>query len=272
MFATLTTVADIMTQLHFPLGIESLTVISQTVDNKGAYIIEVVSNNDHSTCHKCGKPATKRDGYCKYREIQHLSVFDTPVYLRIRPVRYKCEHCDENPTTTEQFDWCKRNATTTNALDDFLMLNLIHSTLEDVSKKYKISIKTLRTILSSKVSTQVNWSNFENLDTIGIDEIALKKGHSDFVTIVSAKSKNNNLRIIAILEDRKKETVSDFLSKIPAHLKITVKHVCTGMYDGYVNAVNEVFGSKVLVIDRFHVAKLYRKPLDQLRIIVIILF
>ena len=38
------------------------------------------------------------------------------------------------------------------------------------------------------------------------------------------------------------------------------------MYDGFVNAAIEVFGVQSIVIDRYHVAKLYRKPLDTLRI------
>jgi len=38
------------------------------------------------------------------------------------------------------------------------------------------------------------------------------------------------------------------------------------MYDGFVNATKEVFGNKVkVVIDRFHVAKLYRNSFDDLR-------
>ena len=36
--------------------------------------------------------------------------------------------------------------------------------------------------------------------------------------------------------------------------------------DGFVNAAIEVFGAQRLVIDRYHVSKLYRKPLDKLRI------
>lgn len=38
------------------------------------------------------------------------------------------------------------------------------------------------------------------------------------------------------------------------------------MYDGFINAVKEVFGDKVkVVIDRFHIAKLYRNSFDDLR-------
>ena len=38
------------------------------------------------------------------------------------------------------------------------------------------------------------------------------------------------------------------------------------MYDGFVYPAIEVFGKQSVVIDRYHVAKLYRKPLDDLRI------
>lgn len=38
------------------------------------------------------------------------------------------------------------------------------------------------------------------------------------------------------------------------------------MYEGFINAAKEVFGDKVkVVIDRFHVAKLYRNSFDDLR-------
>ena len=38
------------------------------------------------------------------------------------------------------------------------------------------------------------------------------------------------------------------------------------MYDGFMHAAQEVFGKRVkIVIDRFHVAKLYRKGLETLR-------
>lgn len=38
------------------------------------------------------------------------------------------------------------------------------------------------------------------------------------------------------------------------------------MYDGFVDAAIEVFGQQKVVVDRYHVAKLYRNPLDDPRI------
>jgi transposase len=120
-------------------------------------------------------------------------------------------------------------------------------------------------IIDRYISTEVNWESIRRLDVIGIDEIALKKGQKDFVTIVTMRV-GNTTRILAVLQDRKKETVKTFFSRIPTRVRKTVRAVCSDMYDGFINAAKEVFGDKVkIIIDRFHVAKLYRKGVDTLR-------
>lgn len=255
-----------MTHFTLPLDIESLEITNQTIDNQGNIIFDVVSKNDHSTCHKCGKPATKRAGTAPVRLIRHVSILDTPVYLKITPIRYSCESCDDYPTTTEQYDWCDRNASTTKKLEEYLMRCLINSTIADVSKEV-IGERVVENILDRQVDTKVDWAQITELNTVGIDEIALKKGQDSYVAIISAKIQENSRPIvIGVLEGREKETVKAFLESIPEQLKQTVQQVCTDMYDGFVNAAIEVFGAQRLVIDRYHVAKLYRKPLDNLRI------
>ena len=255
-----------MAHFNLPLDIKALEITAQSTDKNGNIILDVVSKNKHSTCHKCGKPATKPNGTAPSRLIRHLPVFDTPVYLRITPIRYACESCDDNTTTTEQYDWCNRNSSTTKGLDDYIMRCLINSTIEDVAKKECIGHKVIQLILDKQVQTQVDWSRIKSLGTIGIDEISIKKGHQSFVTMISSKTDDDRLKVIATISGRLKEDVKSFLESIPAELKKTVKQVCSDMYDGYVTAAIEVFGVQSLVIDRYHVSKLYRKPLDQLRI------
>ena len=97
-----------MKDLRIPLGIKSLEVESQTIDSKGCIVITVTSMRTQTTCHKCGKPATKRYGYSSTIKVRHTSIFDTQVLLKIRPVRYQCEYCDDHPTTTEKYDWCAK--------------------------------------------------------------------------------------------------------------------------------------------------------------------
>ena len=253
-----------MSNIVLPLDIESLEIVSQSIDSKGNIVLDVVSKNDLSTCHKCGRKAKKRNGYSKVIEVEHTKILERKVYLRIKPVRYQCDHCDT--TTTEQYQWCDRNAKVTKALEEYIMRNLINSTIEDVSKKLKISYKTVASVVDREVSKKVDWSKYTNLETLGIDEISDRKGHQDYLAIISTKTKSGELSVIAVLTDRSKDGIKTFLDSIPADLKKTVKSVCTDMYDGFVYAAIEVFGQQMVVVDRYHVAKLYRKPLDKLRI------
>jgi len=255
-----------MSEFTLPLDIKSLEVISQHIDKQGNMIIEVRSKHKGTKCHKCGQPATKRYGHAPEMKLRHTSVFDQPVYLRIKPVRYQCENCDDHPTTTEQYDWCSRNAKTTHALEDYLMRLLIHSTVQDVSRKENIAYKTVVAVLNRKIDVGINWDVFTNLDVIGIDEIASKKGYNDYFSIISTRTHDGKLRILAVIKGRTYDDVKPFLDSIPESLKQTVKSVCTDMHDGFVTAAVEVFGTRILVVDRYHVAKLYRKPLDKLRI------
>ncbi len=255
-----------MNEIILPLDIKSLKIVSQSIDTQGNIIIEVKSKKDSTVCHKCQKPATKRYGTAPVIQVRHLPLLDTPVYLKIYPARYQCDSCEDGSTTTETYDWCSKGSNITKSLEKYLMRNLIHSTVQDVSKKEKIGYKALTSALNRQINQQVNWDEYENLNTIGIDEISMKKGHQSYVTIISTRDKKEDLSVIAVLDGRSKEGVEQFLNSIPSPLKKTVQAVCTDMYDGFINAVTNVFGSKVVVIDRYHVAKLYREPLDKLRI------
>jgi transposase len=106
----------------------------------------------------------------------------------------------------------------------------------------------------------------KNLGTLGIDEIAIKTGHQSFVTMISSKTNDDRLKVIVTISGRLKEDVKAFLESIPAELKKTVKQACTDIYDGYVTAAIEVFGVQSLVIDRYHVSKLYCKPFEEIGI------
>ena len=254
-----------MNNFTLPLGIDSLEITAQTIDRKGNIIFDVKSTKRETPCHKCGQLTKNKYGYGETLTVRHVSILDKPVYLRIRVVRYQCMDCDDHPTTSEKYDWMERKSKTTKELDAYINRQLIHSTVEDVSKKERVTYDIVESSLNRCVDKKVNWVNFEDLTTIGIDEIALKKGQNDYVVIVSTQDKHGNLAVIGVLPDRLKETTKTFLESIPDDLKKTIKSVCTDMCDSFVNSAKEVFGNRVVVIDRFHVAKLYREPLDRLR-------
>ena len=140
------------------------------------------------------------------------------------------------------------------------MLSLIHSTIQDVSIKEKLGHKVIQAALDRLVAGNVNWANFKSLDTLGIDEIALRKGHDEYMTIISARLNDGSIHVLAVIEGRGKADIKSFFESIPPRLQKTVKSVCTDMHDAFVDAAIEVFSPQAVVIDRYtdsHLLKLF---------------
>ncbi len=256
-------------KFEIPLDIPNVTIEGVDINRKGDFIITVASTEQGTPCHRCGRPLTKRCGHGGAVILRHLPILGRKTYLRIFPVRYECSHCKGKKgkavTTTQRVSWYEPRSAHTKAYEEHVLLVLVNSTVADVSVKEALGYEAIMGMISRRIETKVNWKNLDKLGVLGVDEIALKKGHKDFVTIVTARV-DGQLTVLAVLADRKKETVKAFLSSIPKRLRRTITAVCSDMYDGYINAAKEVFGKDVrVVVDRFHVAKLYRKSLDDLR-------
>ncbi len=111
----------------------------------------------------------------------------------------------------------------------------------------------------------MDWGQYVALGVIGLDEIALKKGHRNFVVIVTARLAEGRVVILGVLPDRQKDSVVAFLRSIPERLKQSIHTVCCDMYEGFSEAVREELSQARIVIDRFHVARAYRDGLEDLR-------
>jgi len=84
---------------------------------------------------------------------------------------------------------------------------------------------------------------------LGIDEFSRRKGHVYCTHIVDLERR----RTIAVLPGRGKDLLVAWLRSRPAEELARVETVVIDMSKIYEPAVREVFGSRVLVIDRFHV-------------------
>lgn len=251
--------------ISIPLDIPDVRVLQTDLTQADEFILTVESTLTSTKCRRCGRTITDQHGEDRPRLLRHLPILGRPVYLRIRPKRFRCPSCDDHPTTTQQLDWYDPNALHTKAYERHLIVQLVNSTVTDVVAKEDVSSDALLGILDRWIATTIDWSALEPFSVLGIDEIALKKGHRDFVGVLSAKTSTGRLHVLAILPDRLKATVVAWLESIPDEHRRRIHTVCTDMWEGYVSAVQEVLPTATLVIDRFHVARHYRDGVDQLR-------
>ena len=254
-----------MTEISVFLDIPDIEVTGIKRAKNGDYHISVKSTQKGTKCKKCGKHIDKFHGYGKEISLRHLPILDNKVYIIIKPLRYMCPYCPDKPTTTQETSWYSLRSPYTRAYEEYILRCLINSTVEDVSIKEEIGYESIMGVIDRNIAEEVDFEKIKKLEVIGIDEISLKKGHKDYATIITGYL-HEKIRILGVLEGRKKETVEEFLRKIPERLRKTVKYVCSDMYEGFVNAAYSVFGKEVkVVVDRFHVAKKYRECLDELR-------
>ena len=189
-------------ELKIPLGIPDIEVLNTTITAEGKVIVEVESLVQTTICGCCGQEISCTYGHGQEVELRHLSVLGMETYIRLR--RGQCKDCLYEPTTTQVLSWYEQRSPHTKAYDEYLLKQLVNSIIEDVSLKENIGYDAIVGALNRQVGVEINWAEVEDLSTVGIDEIALKKGHKNYAAIVTARQANGKVRVLAVLSDRKK--------------------------------------------------------------------
>jgi transposase len=154
-------------QVSVPLDIPDVRVIRTEMNKQGELIITIESTKKGTTCRRCGHWIDKFHGHDNWVTVRHLPVFGRPSYLRYRPKRYQCRACEGHPTTTDRLDWHDANSPHTFALDDHLLLQLVGTTIEDVSIKERVGYDAVLGALERRISTEVDWMALTALEVLG---------------------------------------------------------------------------------------------------------
>ena len=251
--------------ISIPLDIPDVRVLRTALLSAQVLLIEVESTLTTTTCRRCGRTISDVHGYDQPIQLRHLPILGSALYIRIRPKRFRCPYCDDHPTTTQRLPWYTPKAVHTIAYEQHLLAQLVNSTIEDVCQKENTSPDAVLGTLDRWMASEVEWEQVPPFAILGIDEIALKKGHRNFVVIVTARLSNEHLVVLAVLPDRTKATLLSWLHALPPQVRHQIRTVCTDLWEAYINAVREALPQACIVIDRFHVAKHYRDDADTLR-------
>ena len=191
-------------ELKIPLDIPDVEVMSTTIKNAGQVVIEVESELETTECGICGQEIKCNYGHGEKIKLRHMSILGLETYIHIRPRRGQCKACLYEPTTTQILSWYEQRSPHTKAYDEYLLKQLVNSTLEDVSLKENIGYDALLGALNRQIEVEINWAEIDDLRTVGIDEIALKKGRKRYAAIVTGRQADGKVRVLAVLPDRKK--------------------------------------------------------------------
>ena len=197
-------------KISFPLDIPQVDVLGTEQKQDGKYIITVESRIETTKCGVCQQEIACNYGHGQAIELRHLAILGQETYIAIRPRRGQCPTCVNKPTTTQTLEWYEQRSPHTKAYDRHLMKLLIGSTVADVSLKENLGYDAVLGALERQVASDINWREVQHLGTIGIDEVAHKKGHKSYRAVITARQDDGTVIILAVLDDRKKRQSASF--------------------------------------------------------------
>lgn len=191
-------------ELKIPFDLADVAVLSSQVTSDDKLLICVESQRATTECGICHQTIRCNDGHGQEIRLRHLPVLGLATYVLLRPRRAQCPYCCPEAKTTQVLSWYEPRSPHTKAYDEYLLKQLVNSTIEDVSLKENLGYDAVVGALNRQLDVAINWNEISDLHTVGIDEIALKKGRKEYAAIVTAKQSNGKVRVLAVLPDRKK--------------------------------------------------------------------
>jgi transposase len=241
------------------LGIAELEVTGCEITTQKIYL-DCRSKLGEAYCPQCLKKCNfVKDHYI--RQVRDSAVCGKELHLRLEVRQFVCSACNRH--FNERFSFVNSSSHYTLRYQSRLYDLCKGADFSYVSRQENIHWNVLKqifeTIAQWVLGQRKVWSAVRNL---GIDEIALRKGHKNYVAVLVDLDTGI---VLDILADRSKAYLKAyFLAKGEAFCA-QIESFCSDLWEGYLNCAQEVFPQAVLVADRFHFFAHFQKALDKCR-------
>ncbi len=219
-------------------------LINEIIENEEKIEIHMKSKKHSCRCPKCSKlSSTYHSTYT--RMIQDTPLHCKETWLYVRTYKYDClnENCSCS-TFVENLDFAKHSQVKTDALlHTILAVSIFLSNSAASLVLSLIGIKVCADTIKN-IYDKIEILDNPNIEEIGIDDVATRKGQKYATAIYDLKTHN----LIALLEGRDADTLKEWLK---SHQKIRL--VARDRASAYAMALNEILPDCVQVADRFHI-------------------
>jgi transposase len=119
----------------------------------------------------------------------------------------------------------------------------------------------------NSVKHVVDWGlenrTLDNVLSIGIDEIAWKKGHK-YLTLVY-QIDTHCIRLLWIGKERTVKTLLGFFRMFGKENTARLQHICSDMWKAYLKVIKKKAPQALHILDRFHIVAKINKAIDEVR-------
>jgi transposase len=211
-------------------------------------------------CPRCRELSTTLHQSDEEREVRDLSLWGKRVLLHFPVRRFQCAPCGR--PFTERLPSIAPRRRQTRRYEQYVYERCLVSDRKAIAEQEHLSASTVKDIFIKWAKRATRRKQTRPMRVLGIDEIALKKRHKQYALVLSDLEKRC---VIAILPNRKKETLIGWLKAWPEADREAIRTVSTDLWEPYRRAVQEALPQAQQVADRFHVMKQLNERLTQAR-------
>ncbi len=172
-------------------------------------------------------------------------------------------NCPDCGVKVEQVPWAQGKNTSCNVYRHFLASWAKHLSWKQTARCFRTSWDTVYRSVRWVVDYGLENRDLENIEAIGVDEVAYRKGHH-YMTLVYQIDQGCK-RLLGVINERKTDSLRAFFEEFGKYRCENIKIVCSDMWKPYLNVIAEMLPKALNVLDRFHIAKKLGEAVDQVR-------
>lgn len=241
------------------LGLEDFQVIGYEIyepEHQLILLCEVA--HPVAICPDCQQPSAAIHEY-KPQLVRDVSAFGMECYLDYVRRRFKCHHCKK--PFTEQLGAVSLGRYTVR-YEHYIFEQYRQATIAEIAYQENLGYKAAQGIFYRQAEIRVGQFNSQPVRRLGVDEISLKKGHQQFMLVLSDLDRHC---VIATLEDRHMERLEAWFEDLTETQRQAIVEVSMDMWSPYRSAVERHLPQAEIVADRFHVAQNLNRAVTKAR-------
>jgi transposase len=211
-------------------------------------------------CSGCDQPGPTHDTARQPRVFSFIPLWGIKVFLCYAMRRVGCGHCG---VTVERVPWADGKNTTCNAYRLFLSRWAKRLPWSEVAEVFGTSFGIVYRSIQWVVAYGLAHRSLDGIQAIGVDEIAVWKGHK-YLTVVYQIDQGYR-RLLWVGRDRTKATLRRFFKMFGKTRSRALRFICSDMWKNYLHVVKENASQALNILDRFHVVAKLNKAVDEVR-------
>ena len=236
------------------------SVCLMLVNGVDALVIDIEPRrNSRPICPECHKRCTVYDRQPQ-RLFEYLPIWSFKSYFRYAPRRVKCP---EHGVKVEALPWAYGKERMTFSYQVYLASWAKRLSWQETARVFETSWDTVFRAVKFVVDYGLAHRSLEGVTEIGVDEIAVFKGHK-YLTLVYQLNAGTR-RLLWSGPERKAKTLLQFFREFGSERSAKLQFVCSDMWAAYLKVIAKKAPQALNILDRFHIMRKFNEAIDEIR-------